>query len=244
MLNIKQFTTDINNRGVLKSNKYLVSILFSDKHYLSKRQNETRLLQVRCDAATLPGVQFASADGPPRLGYGPMERHPYNVMFDELSLSFIVDANSEVHKTLYDWANCIVNFKGRGATELFKTNGPSSGSNKNWNAYEVGYRDNYIATITVEVFKDTGERNMTLTAYNAFPMGMPAMNMDWGSNELVRLKIPFVYTDYEIKYDNSPEFVSDRGKPSGEASNNKKETSLNLNTLPASITGRPDIQNA
>lgn len=247
MLNIKQFTSDINSRGVLKNNKYLATIYFENGHYLSRRQNELRSLQVRCDSATLPGVQFASADGPPRLGYGPMERHPYNVMFDELSLSFMVDANSEVHKTLYDWINCIVNFKGRGASELFKSNGPSSGSGGKenpWSAYEVGYRDNYAATIVVEVFKDSGSgtnlnRSMTFTAYNAFPMGLPSTSVDWNSSDLMRIKVPFAYTDYEIKYDSSPDIPSDNGTAAGEASNGKSET-LALNTA----TRTTNVQNA
>ena len=244
MLNINQFTTDINTRGVLKNNKYLATIYFESGHYLSRRQNELRSLQVRCDSATLPGVQFASADGPPRLGYGPVERHPYNVMFDELSLSFIVDANSDVHKTLYDWMNCIVNFKGKGASDLFNANGPSSGSSssKPWAAYEVGYRDNYAAKIVVEVFKDSGSgtklnRSMTFTAYNAFPMGFPSTSVDWNSSDLMRLKIPFAYTDYEIKYDSSPEFSSDRGTAAGEASNARSET-LALNTSITNNVGR------
>lgn len=218
MINIKQFTTEINNRGVLKNNKYLVHILFPQGHYLANRKNEMRTLQIRCDAVSLPGVQFASADGPPRLGYGPMERHPYNVMFNEMNLSFIVDASSEVHKTLYDWSNCIVNYKAKGASSLFTPDGPVRGSDSNnkWVAYEVGYRDQYAATIQVEVFKDSGNngqffRSMTVTAFNAFPMGMPSVGMDWNASDIVKLKVPFVYTDYQIDYENTKESVVSGG---------------------------------
>lgn len=209
-MNIKQFTASINNKGILKNNKYHVTIGFAPGHYLNQSQADLRLLEVRCDTVTLPGVSFVSADGPPRLGYGPVEKHPYNVSFDDLALTFMVDAGSEVHKALYNWANIVINYKGTGgATTLNTKTGPGSGKHK---AYEVGYRDKYAATITINVYNDTGTKTMTFEAYNAFPMGFPSSGLSWAEGELLRINIPFAYTDYTVTYSGDPVAPVETGK--------------------------------
>ena len=202
-MNIKQFTASINNKGVLKNNKYLVTIGFAPGHYLNNSQVDLRLLQARCDTIALPGVGFASADGPPRLGYGPVEKHPYSVSFEDIALTFIVDAGSAVHKALYNWANVVVNYKDTGgAMKLGTKTSPGSGKHK---AYEVGYRDNYAATLTIDVYKDTGVKAMTFIAYNAFPMGFPSSGLSWAEGDILKINIPFAYTDYTVTYSSDPD---------------------------------------
>jgi hypothetical protein len=197
-MNIKNFTASINNKGILKNNRFEAQIGFAKDSYLSKsRALDSGLLTLRCDSVTLPGLALASADGPPRLGYGPIEKHPYSPLFEDLTLTFIVDAGSQIHKMFYDWVGSIVNFEGYGATTLNKasTKHPTKAV-----AYEVGYRDQYAATLTVKVYRDTNQPSMTFTAYNAFPMGIPQMNMNWNEGDVLRLNIPFAYTDFIVEY--------------------------------------------
>lgn len=202
-MKISQFTSNINNKGILRSNKYLANITLHPDHYLRKNDNyfDASLFQIRCDTIKLPGMNFASADGSPRLGYGPKEKHPYSIIFDELSLTFMVDSSSKIHRMLYDWVNCIVNFQGKGATDVRSKNGPV----KSAAAYEVGYRDSYASTLEIDIYKDHGNdgehvKSMTAIAYNAFPMGFPSVGLNWDSSEILKLNIPFSYTDYTVKY--------------------------------------------
>lgn len=199
-MNIKNFTSSINRKGILKNNRFEAQFDFGQNSYLSNsRALDGGLMTIRCDSATVPGLTFASADGPPRLGYGPVEKHPYSPMFEDLTLTFMIDAGSQIHKMFYDWVGCIVNFEGYGSKTL------NTASTKNPTkavAYEVGYRDKYAATLTVRVYRETGELSMTFVAYNAFPMGMPQMNMNWNEGDILRLSIPFAYTDFTVDYAN------------------------------------------
>lgn len=198
-MSITRFMSSINSRSVLKNNRFFAQFGFPAGSYMgSSSALDAGLLRIRCDSVTLPGVSLASADGPPRLGYGPMEKHPYSAMFEDLTLTFMVDAGSQVHKMFYDWVGCIVNFEGYGASTLKRasTKNPTSA-----NAYEVGYRDNYAATLTVGVYKDNDRPSMTFTAYNVFPMGLPQSNMNWAEGEILRLNIPFAYTDFIVNYE-------------------------------------------
>jgi hypothetical protein len=198
-MDIKRFTTSINDRGILKTNRFEAQFDFTRNSYLrdSKALKDSSMLTLRCDSATLPGVSFASADGPPRLGYGPVEKHPYNPMFEDLALTFMVDAGSHIHRMFYDWVGCIVNFEGYGASILDRraTINPTRAV-----AYEVGYRDRYACTLTLKVFSSTGKQTMTYSAYNAFPMAMPQMSMNWSEGDILRLNIPFAYTDFTVRY--------------------------------------------
>lgn len=201
MFNIKDFTSSINTAGVLKTNKYIATVTLGKDHYLRGflNQNDERLFSIRCDSIQLPGVSLASADGPPRLGYGPVEKHPYSANFDDMSLTFIVDADSRIHRMLYNWVNAIVNFQSFGGDNLTQANGPTKAS-----AYEVGYRNKYAAELQVDVYRDTGkntnQKSMTFKAYKAFPMAFPSSGLNWNEGELLKLNIPFAYTDYSIKY--------------------------------------------
>ena len=204
MFNIKDFTASINTKGVLKNNKYIATIAFGRNHYLSGQvgSEETKLFSLRCDSVQLPGLAIASADGPPRLGYGPVEKHPYNVNFEDISLTFIVDANSRVHRMLYSWVNSIVNFRSEGGQSLRASSGPMKSS-----AYEVGYRNRYAAQMQIDIYRDTGsdnnhEKTMSYTIYNAFPMAFPSSAMNWQDGEILKINIPFAYTDYTVAYAN------------------------------------------
>ena len=214
---LNDFMASINNDGILKSNKHLVTISFNSAapgsvaHYMTRRaykgvdkQKEKDLFSLRCEEIQLPGVYLASADGPPRLGYGPMERRPYGANFEDLVLTFIVDAESRVHQMMFDWVNSIVNFQSKGLAAPELRAGPlREGGGQ---SYEVGYRDNYAATIDITVYQQgsavDGEKlkAMKITCYNAFPMGFPSIGMNWEVHEPMRIQIPFAYTDYSIKY--------------------------------------------
>lgn len=201
MFNISNFRSEIDSRGVLRTNRFLVT--FNTPIYLKDRY-VTRQFSLRCEAAQLPGMQFATIDGPPRLGYGPIESTPYGVVFEDMSLTFIVDSNSVVHKFFYDWVNCIVNYNNKGSPTAAGMNGPVS----NMRTYEVGYRKDFSTDVSVTMYNGTKkdgaaheEKVLTAKIYNAFPKGLPSVDLAWEQQDgIVKLTIPFNYTDYNIEY--------------------------------------------
>lgn len=220
---ISNFRTSIYTDGILKSNKYIAEIKFPENHYLrSSLQRDEELIAVRCDSATLPAFSFSTVDGSPRLGYGPIERRPYSVNYDEMNLTFLVDGNSRLHKLFYDWANCIVNFQGQGGRILRQPNGPSRGNNTSspWVAYEVGYHDNYKVDLFITVYQVGGDAKLIRTGgaeddfrvgadvkaamkihvYEAFPLSFPPIQLNWEDHQPIKLSIPFGYMDFSVEY--------------------------------------------
>lgn len=222
MFNIKGFMSEINTGGVLRTNRYHVT--FAAPAYLrddaltstlNDQNTSTPLdrISLRCESVQLPGVTMATIDGaPPRMGYGPIESMPYGTVFDDITLSFIVDAKSEVHRFFYKWVNSIVNFHAQGQTKLRESLGPVKGMK----TYEVGYKKNFTTDLTITVYDGVnsktqengqnvflvqGKRVMEVKVYNAFPKLLPSLDLSWGSNdEIVRLQMPFSYTDFEVNY--------------------------------------------
>lgn len=201
-MNIQNFRTSINTKGVLRNNRFIARIVFPTNHYLYNIYTQSQeLFSIRCESLNLPGLSMASADGPPRLGYGPIEKRPYNTNFEDITLTFILDANSQIHKMFYDWTNSIINFRSEGLLKL-------SGNANATAAYEVGYKDNYSVDLHIDVYKDSGPENstesdkpvMTATLYKAFPIGMPGTPLGWEQSDIFKLSIPFAYTDYTVKY--------------------------------------------
>lgn len=235
-MDIRRFTSSINNKSVLKNNRFEAQFNFTTDSYMNRSSAlDGTLLTLRCDSATLPGVSFATADGPPRLGYGPVEKHPYNPMFDDLTLTFMVDAGSQVHKMFYDWVSCIVNFEGYGASTLDRaaTRNPTTAQ-----AYEVGYRDKYACTLTLKVFSVTDTQVMTFTAYNAFPTALPQMSMNWSEGDILRLNMPFAYTDFTVNY---ADFNTNGPVETGAVD---RQVQRGIALLDTRLTGQPDIQRA
>lgn len=224
--------TEIQNAGVLRTNRYFVS--FAPPKYLVDKISSSNLdkvgssmpldrITLRCESAQIPGMSLATIDGPPRPGYGPIEAIPYGTIFDDITLSFIVDSRSDIHKFFYEWMNCIVNFHSKGQSKLKDASGPVGGMK----TYEVGYKDDFCTDLIITVY-DTfddvaagaapterpanavqatpstaaiSNKIMTAKAYRAFPKLLPSFDLSWGSNdEFVRLQIPFTYTDFDVEY--------------------------------------------
>lgn len=213
MFSINQFLSEINTGGVLKTNRYHVT--FAAPKYLQDAARNGRLnnssvntpldvISLRCESVQLPGMSFASIDSTSRAGYGPIETMPYNIIYDDITLAFVVDSKSDVHRFFYNWCNSIVNFHSQGQSKLKDALGPVKGMK----TYEVGYKDNYVTDIEISVYNNTttpaapnGEKVMTAKVYRAFPKLLPSVDLSWAStDEHVKLSIPFSYTDFEVEY--------------------------------------------
>lgn len=194
MFNIEKFRTEINNNGVLKSNKFIVN--FNLPKSLKDSQFKTETISLRCDNVQWPGLSWATLESPPRAGYGATEIIPYAPIFEDVAMNFIVDKNSTVHKFFFEWMNKIVDIRSEGQ-KRYKDG-----------AFLVGYKDDYSAEINIKVYRDTGTSEegdlvMEGTLYRAFPRTLQSFDLNWASNdELLKLAIQFTYTDYYVKYYN------------------------------------------
>lgn len=198
----------------MRNNRFVVNIPLPE--YL--RDNRTQygvddgLLSLRCESVQLPGMNLTTVDMP-RIGIGPSESIVHNLTYGDITTTFLVDANSKIHRIFYDWLNTIVNFQGsRGQSALNREY--TLGSSKSY-AYEVGFKDSYRTNLQINVYDNYGTAAeepstaesivanpvMNVTMFNCFPKAVPNIDLSWGVNdELVRLSIPWSFTDFVVEY--------------------------------------------
>lgn len=226
MFSISEFKSNIDQKGVLQNNRFIVDFGLPEYLKLDRGYEDVDLVSLRCEAASIPGVSITTIDMP-RIGFGPLEYQAHNFTQDDIVLTFLVDAHGSIPKLFYDWLNTIVNFQvSKGHDGLNRVVG-LSGIEKAYTSgpYEVGFKDDYSVNLNITVYDkdarqqtssvqigdlqgpsttrtlDIGTRVMKLTAYKAYPKAMSSIDMAWvNDSELMRLQIPFAYTDFSIEY--------------------------------------------
>lgn len=227
MFSINEFKSNIDQKGVLQNNRFIVDFGLPEYLKLDRGYEDQQLVSLRCEAASIPGISITTIDMP-RIGFGPLEFQAHNFTQSDIVLTFLVDAHGSVPKLFYDWLNTIVNFQvSKGHSGLNRVVG-LSGVEKAYQsgAYEVGFKDDYSVNLNITVYdKDArqgssfvqlgenqgttrstqtlelGKRVMKLTAYKAYPKEMTSIDMAWvNDSELMRIQVAFTYTDFSIEY--------------------------------------------
>ena len=128
-----------------------------------------RALTYRCENAQLPGRTFATTE---QKTYGPVEKHPYLTTYNDIDLTFIVDDDMQ-SKLFFDaWMNYI---------------------NPMYN-YNMRYKENYATTITVNQYDVKNKLSYSINLYDAFPVSVNQLDLDWSADGYHKLSVSFAYT--------------------------------------------------
>jgi hypothetical protein len=181
--NISNFRSEIERNGVLPQNRFLVVVT---RPKTLSAYYTTDFLTMRCDGASIPGVNFFTTNIN-RYGHGQTERRPYLPVFNAVSLKFIVDKKSTVVGFFNAWTNSIVNYdvsKG-----MYANNGRNS-------PYELTYKDDYICPqLQIYVYDYTNQKQIKVTLFDAYPIATTDMDLSWTeSNDVMRYQISLQFT--------------------------------------------------
>lgn len=190
----------IGDAGLLKNNLFLVNIQFPAQ-FASTQTNLMKLtprsLMMFCDQASLPGLSLSSEDGSRRYGTGTAEKMPYGAIFTDITLNFLADGQGEILKMYHNWFKFIVNYD---TTKNFET-----GYNKA-DPYEVAYKDDYAASITITVFNEASDKIIEYKLNEVFPLFLGEIAMGWADNDsIMKIPVTFTYRDWQT---NSMEITS------------------------------------
>jgi hypothetical protein len=135
--------------------------------------NSVRTLQFRCENAQLPGKTFATTEQ--KFGSNPIEKYPYATAFTDIDLTFIVDDDMQ-QKLLFDgWMNYI--------SPVYN--------------YNLRYKSDYTTAITVNQYNVQNELSYSVNLYDAYPIAMNQMDLDWSSDGYHKLVVTFAYTNWQ-----------------------------------------------
>lgn len=131
-----------------------------------------RTLNFRCENAQLPGRTLATTE---QKTYGPIEKFPYLNTYNDIDLTFIVDDDMQ-QKILFDaWLNFI--------NPLYNNN--------------IRYKQEYATILTINQYDVTNKVSYSCNLYDAFPISMNQMDLDWSGDGYHKLNVTFAYTYWQ-----------------------------------------------
>lgn len=133
---------------------------------------DTKLLKYRCENAQLPGRTLATTE---RKTYGPIEKLPYLTTYNDIDLTFLVDGDMN-QKFIFDaWLNLV---------------NPKSTNNFN-------YKNEYATSMVINQYDLQNKLVYSVELFDAYPISINQMDLDWGSDSVHKLTVTFAYTKWQ-----------------------------------------------
>lgn len=191
---ITQFSSQLNKHGLSKQNLFVVTISLPPKLSSIENYISTRDLTFLCKQVTLPGFDVNSPMiYPQSLGVG--ERRAIGINdFDVVPMVFMVDSNFNVLKFFHRWMQAVVNYDTKSG---FNSQTPGTKQS----VYQVGYKKDYVATITIDVYSGNSPfgGKYTYVLKNAYPVNIGNILESWEDNgTIMSLNVGFSFDAMDV----------------------------------------------
>lgn len=187
---INEFKSVLQEKGVLPTNLFLVTIYPSLRSYdlsysMTAEQLDSNRLSFFCMQTDLPGIDLGIEENIIH-GTGPVERFPHTALFGDINLNFIGDAKGNIMSFFHNWFNTIVNF--------------DHSKNQSTNFYRVAYKDTYTCTIEILVFNHQSDEILNYQLIEAFPYRVNQVQLNWAEqNNFMNIGTSFYYKTWRSK---------------------------------------------
>jgi len=205
---IGSFKTD-----VAKPNRFEVEITPTNTSGLSVLPTT---LTYRCETAELPSKTYATVEQ--KFGSNPIEKYPYQVQFNDISLTFIVSGDMSEKKFFDSWMEKI---------------SPSANFDM---SYKFG-KKGYTAAVTIRQFNSLNQVTYAVNLIDAYPITVNQLDLDWSSEGYHRLNVVFAYTYWE----QSLNYVSEEARKNPPSVTSRKSTEI-PNKTPGSTVSKISIE--
>lgn len=207
---IDRFTSKFLKVGLITPSNFFVKIAPPNCLPQKEKYKDVGLF---CAATSLPGRRISTTENRP-YGYGQVIKMPYDVVQDDIELTFYVDAQYASSLSFFtDWMNSIID--------------PSPnfpGVNDNNNSMRVKYKigeGSYLSQISIYVLsqlKGTENPGEALTSsggaesefgysiiecklHDAYPIQISPVQLDWGDgDQFMRVNITFAFRTAEYSF--------------------------------------------
>lgn len=181
--NVTQFTSEISKHGVSKESQFEVRIFFPQK---VEGGGLDRQLTLRAESASIPGRTSQTIDDA-RDVTGPVRKIGYAPIYVPMDITFLCDEELNVKEKMDSWMDIILgNHRVAGA-----------GQRNSTKLFNPGYYSDYIGTIEILKFNESGEKFVTTRLLEAYPFSIALLNLSWESEALQKLQVQFQYRYYE-----------------------------------------------
>lgn len=157
--------------GPAKPSRFHITIWPTNPFLLSYR-GLLEDMQFLCENAELPGKSLNTTD---IRYYGPQFKHPTQLVFNDITLTFVCRDYMQEKSFFDDW--------------MFFASGEPS--------YDLRFPDEYQGTISAYQYDDLGNTSLEFHMYEAFPVNINPLPTNWAEEGLHRLQVQMAYTYYQ-----------------------------------------------
>lgn len=203
--NYQNFLTELRTNSIGRTNYFDVRIT-PPRVLIGDRAKVAPKLSLYAEGAPLPGISLQT-DELKRFGIGPIEKYPYSLQTNSISLNFIGDGKGEIYKFFYNWIQNIV----RGDTTVIAS-GQAQGLSENGLApYEVEFKNEYIVPIDLFVYNESYETILHYTLRDAFPVRIPDVSLSWSNdNSIMQFAVDFEFLQSQLVNSEEPFKASEK----------------------------------
>ena len=172
------FQAEIEKNGFAPANKYDIMIKGGPQ-----ASDTTPEMLLRCSDVSMAGRTLNTAL---INEYGLIKKMVYRNTFTDFSTSFICSKDMKEKKYFNDWMN-----------KMSPTPGPDLGSG---GAFNVGYYDDYIAYVTVNLLDDALDSGYHVHYHEAYPLSVTEMQLGYATNNsFLKLTVNWAYAFWTDK---------------------------------------------
>lgn len=180
--NVDGFASRINQRSVAKQSNFDAWISFPARmSFPVGGAAAVNTLGFRADTAEIPGRSIQTITTKP-YGGGLTHKIGYDVTYPEVTMSFICGADLAEKALFTAWQSLIIG--------KHNTNQPYQRNMK------IGYYKDYIGTVVINQYTETGELGHQVTLMEAYPTIVNSMPLSWASEEVHRVTVQFSYLHF------------------------------------------------
>jgi len=160
-------------------------------------------LAFRCERVSLPG-RIVVTSPYKEANYGLIREYPTNAVYQPVDATFLMSEDYSEKIFFELWQDLIIGpHRARG--DLATQHGTK----------DLNYMDEFTCNMTIHTFSEVGGRSGLKEVYNcslqeAYPRTIQDLQLDWSSNDVVRLNVVF---DYKYFQDQSFNEIEDSTKP-------------------------------
>ena len=191
---ITAFLSEVSrNGGMSFSNNFIVEFKNGADVYF-----DNDLVEIFCEEAQLPNSNTATGTQTGLItGLGSVD-YPHTRVFTEFSLTFMLDANLNILKSLNNWYYDIIGGSENNTTDIGSN---PLASNR---VMRVRYRDTYVGDIHIsktEAGKEsaTERKPITYVMEKAWPYQIDAIPLQFGSSQITKVTAQFKYERHYTK---------------------------------------------
>lgn len=171
--------------GLLKTNRFVVLLTpprglggTAINGIATNTTNST--LRYYAESVSIPGISFQTSEVR-RQGIGNLEKMVWGAAFTDCDIRFRIDQKTQNWNFFQTWMNKIYQFN------------ISKGTN-----FEMEYKNNIATTLSIMVYNeiDPSKPVITIDLYDAFPVSIGDIGLDWGGNDFARLNVRFNFASW------------------------------------------------